>query len=140
MEATEWLFEMVPLVGGCGFKLHWTFIFFYQIFVCHPSSKESIIFISFHKKYDYVTTALWQNQIIGIAYSIFLECLNKVLCAVNGGFYPQQRLMSFEKKHKKQILLVSCLPIVVVEQRYHIFPKKWLFTKTFTWPYKPSLI
>ena len=44
-------------------------ILFYQIFVSHMSSKESIVFISFHNKtwrYDGVTTALWQNQIIVI--------------------------------------------------------------------------
>ena len=103
------------------------------LFVSHMSSKENI-FISFHKKvwhYVYVTTALWQNQIIVIVDSIFLKCLNRVLCHVNGGFDPQQRLMSFEKD-KKLILFVSCLPIVVVEQ--------WLFTKIFIWRHKLSLI
>ena len=50
------------------FKLYEIFILFYQVFVCHVSSKENI-FISFHNKiwrYDDVTTVLWQNQIIVI--------------------------------------------------------------------------
>ena len=101
--------------------------FLYQTFVCHVSSKEIIIFISFHNKiwrYHDVTTVIWQNHIIIIVYFIFLKCLNKMLCLVNGGFYPQQRLTSFEKKkHKKQILLTSCITIVVVEQHYRICPK-----------------
>ena len=109
---------MVSLFWACGFKPNTS------IFVCHVSSKEIIIFISLHNKiwrYDDVTTVLWQNWIIVIVSSIFLKCLYKVWCLVNRKFYPQQRLMSFEKKHKKQILLISCLPIVVVEQHNHIF-------------------
>ena len=50
------------------FKLYEIFILFYQVFVCHVSSKENI-FISFHNKiwrYDDITTVLWQNQIIVI--------------------------------------------------------------------------
>ena len=127
MEATGWLFEMVSLLGVCSFKLHGIFILFYQIFVWHVSPKESIIFISFHKiiwRYDDVTTALWQNQMTVISYSVFLKCLNKVLCLVNRGFYRQQTLMRFEEKHKKQILLVSCVPIVLLEQHYQFSPKK----------------
>ena len=124
------------------------FILFYQIFVCHVSSKENIIFVSFYNKiwrYDDVTTALWQNQIIVIVYSICLKCLNKVLHFVNGGFFPQQRLMSFEKKHKKQILVVSCLPTGVVKQHYHISPKndfsqKSLFDLLNHLWYKPKTI
>ena len=79
MEGTGWLFKMVSLLGAFSFKLHGIFSLFYQIFVCHESSKESIIFISIHNKiwhYDDVTTALWQNQIIVIVYSIFFKCLN----------------------------------------------------------------
>ena len=57
MEATGWLFKMVSLLGTCGFKLHGIFILFYQIFVSHVSSKENIIFISFHKKYDVMMTS-----------------------------------------------------------------------------------
>ena len=82
-------------------------ILFYQIFVSHMSSKESIVFISFHNKtwrYDDVTTALWQNQIIVILYSIFLKCLNIVSCFVSGGFYSQQRLMSFGKTKTRYFL------------------------------------
>ena len=37
--------------------------------------------------------------------------------------------MSFEKKHKKQIILVSYLPIVVVEQHDHISPKNYFSQK-----------
>ena len=61
--------QMVSLLGAGRFKLHGICILFEQIFVCHMSSKESIVFISFHNKtwrYDGVTTALWQNQIIVI--------------------------------------------------------------------------
>ena len=110
---------MVSLLGECGFKPNTPFMEFPSCFikVLHAmSSKESIVFISFYKKiwrYNGAITALWQNQIIVIVCSIFLTCLNKVWCFVNGGFYPQQRLINFEKKHKKQILLVSCLPIVL---------------------------
>ena len=42
-----------------------------------------------------------------IIYSVFLKCLNKVSCLVNGGFYPQQRLM-FWKKHKNSIMSSHC--------------------------------
>ena len=42
-----------------------------------------------------------QNQITVIVYSIFLKCLNKVPCIVNGGFYPPQRLMCFENNVNK---------------------------------------
>ena len=66
---------------------------FHQIFVCHVSSEEVLFLSQFHNKiwrYDDVTTALWQNQVIAIVYSIFLKCLNKVLCLVNGGVYQQQ--------------------------------------------------
>ena len=92
------------------------------------------LFISFHNKiwrYDDVTTALWKNQRIVIVYSIFWNCPNKVSCLVNGRYYPQQRLICFEKKkNKKQILLVSCPPIVVVEQKYHISQKNDLSQKS----------
>ena len=100
MKATGWLFKMASLLGACGFKLPGIFMIFYQIFVSHVFSKESIIFISFYSKilrYDDVTTALWQNQIIVIVYSIFLKCLNKVSYLVNAGFSSKQGLMSFEK-------------------------------------------
>ena len=67
-------------IRGMWFQTSWNFHLFYQIFVCHGSSKESIMFILFHNKiwlYDDATTAIWQNQIIVIAYSIFLKGLNK---------------------------------------------------------------
>ena len=116
MEATGWLFKRMSLLGPCGFKLHGIFILFYQIFVSHVSSKENIIFISFLKKiwrYDDVTTAFWQNQIIVIVDSIFLKCLNRVLCHVNGGFYPQQRLRSFEKDIKNRYFLYHGFPLLL---------------------------
>ena len=79
------------------FKLYEIFILFYQVFVCHVSSKENIIFISFHNKiwrYDDVTTVLWQNQIIVIIVKsgkiwtiykslliiIFISFHNKIWC------------------------------------------------------------
>ena len=50
MVAIGWPFKMVSLLGACGFKLHAIFIPFYQVFVRHVSSEESITFISFHNK------------------------------------------------------------------------------------------
>ena len=96
---------MVSLLGACGFILHGIFILFYQIFVWHVSSKESIIFISFYNKIwldDDVTTALCQNQIIVIVYSIFLKSLNKVYAFWMGDF-TTTKINVFWKKHKKQI-------------------------------------
>ena len=97
---------MVSLLGECGFKPNTPFMEFPSCFIkvlYAMSSKESIVFISFYKKiwpYNGAITALWQNQIIVIVCSIFLTCLNKVQCFVNGGFYPQQRLINFEKNIK----------------------------------------
>ena len=120
--------------------------FFYQIFVCHVSSKESIILISFHNKiwrYDAVTTALWQNEIIVIVCSIFLKCLGVVPC--EWGILSTTPIDEFKKKHEKQKLLVSCLPIAGAEQHYHISPKNDLSQKSLfdllnhLW-YKPKTI
>lgn len=119
-------------VRGMSFQTSFNFYPFLPDFCVLHVFQKSITFISFPKKmwrYDDVTTGLRQNQMISIAYSIFLRCINKVLRLLNGGFYRQQRLISFETKHKKQILRVSCFPIVVVEQYYHISSQKWLFTK-----------
>ena len=132
---------MVSLFWACGFKPNT------PIFVFHVSLKESIIFISFYYKiwrYDDVTSALLQNQIIVILCSIFLKCPNKVWCLVNGGFYPQHRLTSFEKNIKNRYL-VPCLPIVVVEQHNHIssindFSQKSLFGLLNHFWYKPKTI
>ena len=116
MEDTGWLLEMVLLLGVCGFKLHGTFILFIKFLYATCLQKKALFFSSHNKiwRYGDANTALWQNQIILIVYSIFLKCLNKLLCLVN--------VFWKKKKHKKQILL-SCLPIVVVEQYYHISQK-----------------
>ena len=50
MQDAGWLFQMVSLLWAWDYKLHGILIFFYQIFVCQVSSKESIIFISFDNK------------------------------------------------------------------------------------------
>ena len=117
MQDAGWLFQMVSLLWAWDYKLHGILIFFYQIFVCQVSSKESIIFISFDNKiwrYHDVTTALWQNQIIVIVYSRFFRCLNKVLYLVNEEFYPQQKLMSFEKKNiKNRYFLYYIFPLLL---------------------------
>ena len=123
---------MVSLLGECGFKPNTPFMEFPSCFIkvlYAMSSKESIVFISFYKKiwpYNGAITALWQNQIIVIVCSIFLTCLNKVQCFVNGGFYPQQRLINFEKNIKNRYflchvfplhLLTYLLPVVTVEMK-----------------------
>ena len=55
MEATVWLFEMVSLLGAFGFKLGEIFIVFYQIFVCHVSSKLTVLTTSnFTEPCDYI--------------------------------------------------------------------------------------
>ena len=118
--------ETGSLLGACGFKLHGIFIFFYGVFVCHVSSKESIMFISFHNiiwRYVDVTTALLQNQIIVIVYSIFLICLKSGVMSFELGILSTTKVNVFWKKHEKQILLISCLRTVAVEQHYHISPK-----------------
>ena len=125
MDATEWLFELVSLLGAC----------ILLIFVCHIFSKESIIFISFHNKtwrYDDVTTTLWQNQITVIVYSIFLKCLNKVPCLENGGFYPPQRLMCFEKNVNKidtscNMFSHCCCRTTLPYVPKNVFAQKFLF-------------
>ena len=105
------------------FQTTWNFHPFYQVFVCDVFSKESIIFISFHKKvwrYDHVITISWQNQGIIIVYCIFLKCLNKVSWEI---LYTTKINKFWKKKKKKEILLVSCPLIVVLEQHYHISQK-----------------
>ena len=118
--------ETGSLLGVCGFKLHGVFIFFFRVFVCHVSSKESIMFITFHNiiwRFVDVTTALLQNQIIVIVYSIFLICLKSGVMSFELGILSTTKVNVFWKKHEKQILLISCLRTAVVEQHYHISPK-----------------
>ena len=132
---------MVSLLGECGFKLHGLFIVFYQVVVCDVFSKESIIFISFHKKvwrYDDVITISWQNQWIIIVYSIFLKCLNEVSWEI---LYAT-KINVFWKKKKKKKRDTSCImsSYCCCGTTLPYLPKKWRFIKILIWLSKPSLI
>ena len=125
---TKLLFEMVSLLGACGFKLHGLFILFYQVFVCDVFSKESIIFNSFHKKvwrYDDVITISWQNQGIIIVYCIFLKCLNKVSWEI---LYTT-KINKFLKKKKKKDTSCIMSSYRCSGTTLPYLPKKWCFTK-----------
>ena len=120
---------MVSLLGECGFKLHGLFIVFYQVVVCDVFSKESIIFISFHKKvwrYDDVITISWQNQWIIIVYSIFLKCLNEVSWEI---LYATKINVFWKKKQTKRRYFLYHVLLLLLWNNTTISPKKMTFHK-----------
>ena len=126
-------------VRGMWFQ---TSILFYHVFVFHVSSKESIVFISFHSKkwrYDDVTPALWQNQIIVITDSIFLKFYIRCHTFWMGDFIHDKIYVFWKKKQKTDTSSImsshSCCRTALT-----YLPKKLLFTKTLIWPSKLSLI
>ena len=131
---------MVSLLGECGFKLHGLFIVFYQVVVCDVFSKESIIFISFHKKvwrYDDVITISWQNQWIIIVYFIFLKCLNKVSWEI---LYATKINVFWKKQKQKRDTSCIMSSYCCCGTTLPYLPKKWRFIKILIWLSKPSLI
>ena len=103
------------------------------------SSKDYYFYLFITKwRYDDVSTALWPHQIIAIAYSIFLKCLNKESYLLNSWFYRQQKLVSFEKTKKHTSWIMS--PHCCYRTTLPYLSQKLLVTKILIWPSKLSLI